>query len=255
MQPDWSDVAAGIVVPRLPVSRDGMSWTLALMGGVGGTLTVLCYGYWIREQGRQGPEDLRLCRVDLGVAYAFTALFGMSIVIICTGLPLAQAGGERFMILLADTLGKILGPFARVMFLLGAWGAVFTSLLGVWQAVPYLFCDFWQIVRRSRSADAAPSAAVNTRSLPYRAYLLGIATIPMIGLWWSFKEVQKINAMFGALVMPMLALALLIMNSRSDWVGREYRNRPLTIAVLIAVLLFFAAAGVLTIMTGKSFVS
>ena len=75
---DWAAVAAGLVVPRIPheAGPDGVQWTLALMGGVGGTLTVLCYGYWIRESGRTGPEDLRLCRLDLGAAYLGSGLFG-----------------------------------------------------------------------------------------------------------------------------------------------------------------------------------
>jgi hypothetical protein len=51
------------------------------MGGVGGTVTVLCYGYWIREENRQGAEDLRVCRIDLAVGYLMTALFGMAMVI------------------------------------------------------------------------------------------------------------------------------------------------------------------------------
>src|SRR5688572_16942043 len=55
----WGQVVKGLVVPRIPreAGREGIQWTLALMGGVGGTLTVLCYGYWIRESGRTGPES------------------------------------------------------------------------------------------------------------------------------------------------------------------------------------------------------
>ena len=56
--------------PRLPAGRDGLSWTLALIGGVGGTLTVLCYGYWIRAAGRVGVEALPATRIDLALGYA-----------------------------------------------------------------------------------------------------------------------------------------------------------------------------------------
>jgi hypothetical protein len=44
----------------------------------------------------------------------------------------------------------------------------------------------------------------------------------------------------GAWFFPFLALALLLHNGRTKWVGRDYRNRPLTVAVLLAVLSFFA---------------
>jgi Mn2+/Fe2+ NRAMP family transporter len=40
IQPDWSGVLSGIFVPRIPdAGGEGLSWTLALIGGVGGTVT------------------------------------------------------------------------------------------------------------------------------------------------------------------------------------------------------------------------
>jgi Na+-transporting NADH:ubiquinone oxidoreductase subunit NqrE len=61
----------------------------------------------------------------------------------------------------------------------------------------------------------------------------------MIGLFWSFREVQKLYAVIGALFFPLLALALLIFNGRAAWVGREFRNRPLTVVSLLGVLALF----------------
>ena len=83
---DWAAVARGLFVPRIPreAGAAGVQWTPVLMGGAGGTLTVLCYGYWIRESGRTGPQDLRLCRFDLAVAYLGTGLFGVAMVMVTT---------------------------------------------------------------------------------------------------------------------------------------------------------------------------
>ena len=51
--PDTGEVVRGLLVPRIPdASAAGITWTVALMGGVGGTLTVLCYGTCIQEKGR-----------------------------------------------------------------------------------------------------------------------------------------------------------------------------------------------------------
>jgi Mn2+/Fe2+ NRAMP family transporter len=249
IQPPWDQVARGLFVPRIPreAGGQGVQWMLALMGGVGGTLTMLCYGYWIREQGRSGPEFLKTTRIDLGVAYLVTGLFGVAMVIIGTGLHLAEKGGEQIMIKLADRLGEVLGGPMRWVFLAGAWAAVFTSMLGVWQAVPYLFSDFWRLFTRRGRADVA--VAVDTKSPVYRGYLVALAVVPMLGLWQNFVVVQRTYSLLGAVVMPLLALALLILNGRGELVGRAYRNRPLTVVVLIAVLLFFAYAGYVTIRT------
>lgn len=243
---DWSAVATGLVVPRIPRLADqGLVWTLALIGGVGGTLTVLCYGYWIREEGREGLAELGHCRIDLAAGYTMTALFGLAMVAIGSRVQpeqLQAAGGAASLIVvLADELS---GPLARWAFLLGAWAAVFSSLLGVWQSVPYLFADCCRLLDAQAASGASvppgSTTSVDTRSPRYRAYLVGLASLPALGLWLDFKEVQKWYAVVGAGFLPLLALALLILNGRSDWVGAQARNRPLTTALLVATLLFFA---------------
>ena len=237
LAPAWGDVARGLVVPRIPdADGKGLTWTIALIGGVGGTLTVLCYGYWIREEGRDQPGDLRLCRIDLGVAYAMTALFGAAMVVIGSTLDL-EGKGSTLLVTLGERLEESLGTTARWVFTIGAWGAVFSSWLGVLQSVPYLFADFCGLVQ---SGARAP---VSTRSKAYRGYLLALALIPILGLGVSFREAQKAYAVIGAGFLPLLALALLLLNGRRAWVGEKMRNGVLAVVVLVAALVFFAIAG------------
>jgi hypothetical protein len=76
----------------------------------------------------------------------------------------------------------------------------------------------------------------------------------MVGLWGSFVYVQKAYSLLGAVVMPLLAVALLVLNGRRDWVGR-YRNRAVTVGVLVAILAFFVYAAWVTITSGREVVS
>jgi Mn2+/Fe2+ NRAMP family transporter len=41
VRPDLGSVARGMFIPLIP--DGGLQWTIALMGGIGGTLTNLCY--------------------------------------------------------------------------------------------------------------------------------------------------------------------------------------------------------------------
>ena len=243
--PDWSQVAQGLVVPRIPLlDKDALAWTVALTGGVGGTLTVLCYGYWIRERGRGGPEMLKTCRIDLGVGYAFTAVFGIAMVIIGSKITV-QGDGTKLIVALA---GKLHSPIGRWVFFVGAWCALFSSLLGVWQSVPYVFADFCNLVRRRADPAAAGThVEVDTRSRPYRGYLLAIALVPMVGLFFSFTQVQKAYAIFGAMFMPLLAAALLVLNTRRRWVGDKMRNRPVTNVFLALTIGLFLTAAVFVV--------
>jgi hypothetical protein len=68
------------VVPSLPPG--GMGWVIALIGAIGGTITLISYGYWIREERRTGKDGLRTCRYDLLLSYIVIALFGIAVVII-----------------------------------------------------------------------------------------------------------------------------------------------------------------------------
>ena len=245
LKPSWGQIGAGVVVPTIPqINGEGLVWTIALIGGVGGTLTVLCYGYWIREEGRHGGRHLKTCRIDLATGYAATALFGMSMVVIGSQSGEIQGGGSTLIVNLANELQTQLGtigPIAKWAFIVGAWGAVFSSLLGVWQSVPYLFADFWRLTRSRETA--ASKSAINTRSLPYQVYLFAIAVIPAAGLWTRFVTMQKLYAVIGALFIPMLAAALLILNSRARLIGQQYRNSWYTTLFLLAIIALFALAG------------
>jgi Mn2+/Fe2+ NRAMP family transporter len=227
-------VAAGLVPRTDGLVGEDLAWTVALIGGVGGTVTILCYGYWIREEGRRGLGALSASRLDLALGYGMTALFGLAMVVIGSRVEVSGRGAG-LIVALADTLGAELGAGGRWVFLAGAFGAVFSSLLGVWQAVPYLFADLVGLLRgpggsRDRVDPAGPV---------YRLALLGLATVPLLGLFVSFREVQKLYATVGALFVPVLALVLLVLNGRRAWVG-EARNGPVSVGVLVATLAFFA---------------
>jgi Mn2+/Fe2+ NRAMP family transporter len=235
--PGTEAVLSGLIVPRIPPAGEPLTWTVALIGGIGGTLTVLCYGYWLREEGRTSKGDLRGCRIDIAAGYTMTALFGIAMVIVGSSVRV-EGEGTQLIVNLSERLDAELGPAGRWMFLIGATGTVFSSMLGVWQSVPYLFADCYRLLQR-RTGDALVMA-VDTRSRPYRVYLVLLAIVPMLGLFFSFREVQKIYTVSGALFFPLLALVLLVFNGRPSWVGREFRNRPATVAALVGILAFFS---------------
>jgi Mn2+/Fe2+ NRAMP family transporter len=259
IQPDWSAVASGVLIPMIPqLGSGGLVWTIGLMGGVGGTVTVLCYGYWIREDHREGLGELRNCRFDLLTGYVVTAIFGMCMVIL--GSRLDAASGAKGATLIVDLANQLetslgaIGPSARIAFLIGAWGAVASSMLGVWQSVPYLFVDCFRMIRRRRLAETADcdsesaiqgaaSHRADSKSSIYFGSLIAIATIPAVGLFGSFEKIQLTYAVVGAAFMPILAIALLLLNCSRKRIGDEGRNSVLANVSLIAVIMFFIWAG------------
>jgi Mn2+/Fe2+ NRAMP family transporter len=214
-------------------------WALAVLGGVGGTVTLLSYGYWIADRGRRGAEGLLACRIDLGVGYAMTALFGVSMIVI--GSRVAISGqGAGVALDIAGRIGSVLGPVGYGVFLLGFWGAVFSSILGVWQSAPFLFADFLSL-RRSRLSGPSGTDVRDTGPA-YRGFLIVLALASLVWLWAPVRTVQLVYATLGAGFLPFLAVTLLVMNNRRSWVG-ELRNGWTINALLAATLLVFTYLG------------
>lgn len=242
--PDPRAVLRGLFVPTLPTGAAPAA--LGLLGGIGGSVSLLAYGYWIRERGWSGRESLGHIRTDLAVAYVLTGLFGMSVLVL-SAQALGQGAvdlpsGSRGLVLLAATLrdsvaaqaGAVTGEIARVVFLLGVWGAVFTSVLGVWQGIPYLFADFLA-ARAGRYGQP-----VDVTSRAYRGYLLYVAIAPMALLaigrpFWLILVYTVVSSAF----LPFLASSLLWLNSRRTLVG-HLRN-GVGVRILLALVLVLVA--------------
>jgi len=230
---DWSGFAAGLFVPTVPAGS--AKFLLGVMGGVGGSVTLLCYGYWIRERGWSGPAAHRRTRLDLGVAYSLSGAFGLAMIVIAAGAEPADASGNALILSLSARLGEILGPVGRLCFLIGFWCAVFTSLLGVWQGVPYLFADSCRQMRRE-----PPPAGPVTRTVAYRVFLVFLAFPPLVLLLYqSPLAIVVMYAIAGSFFMPFLAAVLLVMNNRRDWIG-ALKNGPVMNGLLLLSLVLFA---------------
>jgi Mn2+/Fe2+ NRAMP family transporter len=238
ISPDWVSAAKGLFVPTIP--KAGVGWMLGVLGGVGGTVTLLCYSYWIREKGRSGRQGVKECRFDLGVAYGLTAFFGLAMVIIGSRIRV-EGKGDMVALILADQLGLALGPIGRWIFLLGFWGAVFSSLLGVWQGVPYLFADFVHLRRHILLGQAKAIDLEKTRE--YRAYLLALALLPLSLLWFRIQQVQLVYGILGALFMPFVAITLVLLNNRTRLVGQDFKNSWMINLVLAVTIAFFSYIG------------
>lgn len=245
---DWGAVVRGLTVPRIPLGT--LPWMLGVLGGVGGTVTLLSYGYWIRERGRSGEEGARICRIDLGVCYVLTAIFGVAMIVIGSRVQL-EGAGIRLAGQLADQLAAVLGPTGRWIFLLGFWGAVFSSLLGVWQSAPYLMADFLRLRQIPRDGRRVTGPAIDLKKTKaYRGFLVALSIVPLVSLFLTVERVQLAYAVMGAMFMPLLAVTLLILNNQARWVGARFRNAWWINAVLVLTVLLFGYVGYLQL-TGQ----
>ncbi len=230
--PDVGASFAGL----LPVLPDGsLLYTLGLIGGVGGTITMAAYGYWVNAKGWSNSSWMKVMRLDNRVAYITTGLFVVAMLIVGAELlhasQIALTSGDRGLIDLGKVLEDRFGAGTAKLFLVGFFATSFSSLIGVWHGVSLMFADFVERFRapaagaaKTEEHEGADVAERRQRSLPFRAYLLWLTFPPMTLLWLDqpFGLVIAYGVL-GAFFMPFLALTLLwLLNSSRT--PREWRN-------------------------------
>src|SRR4029453_7840475 len=103
-----------LLLPTIP-SGSG-TYVLSLIGGVGGSITMLSYNYWMREEDMRGAGFLSYVRGDVAIAYIFTAVFGMSIMLIANEaffLNHVALKDSEAVPKMASALATLLGSFGR----------------------------------------------------------------------------------------------------------------------------------------------
>ncbi|MGW6741123.1 Nramp family divalent metal transporter [Streptomyces sp. NPDC055025] len=244
--PDLGEAVAGLV----PVLPDGsLFYTLGLIGGVGGTITMAAYGYWVNAKGWTNSGWMKVMRLDNRVAYLTTGLFVVAMLIIGAELlhssQIALTSGDRGLIDLGTVLEDRFGVVTAKLFLVGFFATSFGALMGVWHGVSLMFADFVDRFVRDRKGvdreDAVDMVAsgARERSFMFRAYLLWL-TFPPISLLFLDEPfgLVVVYGVLGAFFMPFLALTLvwLLNSSRTP---SEWRNGVLSNVMLAAGGLLF----------------
>jgi hypothetical protein len=233
-----------LTIPTIPAGSGAQ--VLSIIGGIGGSITILSYNYWMREERITGVGSLQYVRGDIGVAYLFTAMFGIGIMLIANqafyaaGVRITDAQAVSKM---AEMLGRILGPFGLYAYSAGFYAAVFASLLGVWQSVPYLYADFYGVAKKLSPDER--QAVVRVTSVPYRVALLFITLAPLpFAFMRSPLFIIITYTIVGSMFVPFLAATLLYLNNRVRWTAPIPRNHWTTNVLLVVILALFVVVGV-----------
>lgn len=238
VSPDLPNLAAGFV-PRLP--QGSLLYSLGLLGGVGGTITMAAYGYWFNAKGWRGPEWLPFMRFDNAVGYTVTGVFVVAMMIVGAELlfsaNLSIAEGNGGLIALGDILRERFGTAVWLLFMIGFWATSMTSILGVWNGVSLMFSDF---VRNLRGLEAVRGEAA-TRTPEFRLYTLWLTFPPLVLLFQFADSPVQLVLLYGALgafFMPFLAGTLLVLLNRR--VEPQYRSGWLSNTMLVVAFFLFA---------------
>jgi Mn2+/Fe2+ NRAMP family transporter len=239
--PNVGEALTGLV-PSIP--EGSVVYTLGLIGGVGGTITMASYGYWVNAKGWRTPAWMGVMRLDNRVSYIITGIFVIAMLIIGAELlytaQITLSTGDRGLLDLDEVLRERFGPVVSVIFLIGFFATAVSSILGVWHGVSLLFADF---VRSVRGGESGSRAGLE-KTLAFKFYLFWLTVPPMVLLWFGrpFTLVIIYGAL-GAFFMPFLALTLIwLLNSsrvpkewRSGWVSNGLLGLSAALFIVLCI--------------------
>jgi Mn2+/Fe2+ NRAMP family transporter len=219
-------IARGVFLLELPPQQGPFSALLVavgMVGAVGGSLVNLVYPYFLDQKGWRGPQYRRVQNYDFLVAVAIMIIFNLAVWTL--GAELVHGKGTTISTVddLANLLGGVLGKAGRVLFLIGVFAAIFTSIVGAAMGLACLAAHSWL---RWRAGSEATLPADFRLQPVYRWVVLWMLLSPLI--WMGRAEFVSLTILansFSVVMIPALAGGLWCITAQTRFMGTEHRNR------------------------------
>src|SRR5438270_7994705 len=235
-RPDWGEVAVSLVTPSMQLDSGYLTTFVAL---VGTTITPYMLFYLQSSLSDKGVrlEDYAAERTDVILGSLLTTVVALFI-IVCTAATLHQEG---ILINTADDAARALeplaGPYARILFGVGLFGASMLAASVLPLSTAYAVCGAFGWERGvSRSWSEAPIFnGLYTALIALAAAFVLIPGLPLI-------QVIVATQFLNGLLLPIVLLFVLRLVNNPDIMG-EHTNSPLM------NVLSYATTGVLVVLT------
>ncbi|MGO2034970.1 MAG: Nramp family divalent metal transporter [Brevibacterium sp.] len=241
------EVAVETIAPTFP--QGSIITVMSLIGGVGGATGILAYSYWIREKSWRSADWKPVVRIDLLISYGLVLVFAVAMSAVGAFILYGQGftiSDNDALFAIADSLIGRIGEVGRMIFLISFLAVVYTSVLGGFSGIAYVTSDCIRVLRRYPHQDEAEHE-MSAKSIEFRGALvyLAIATLAIMSFGQPVTLVL-IYAAISAFILPVLAVALLVILNRSS-MAAELRNRWLSNVLLGVCFLLFGFLAVLQV--------
>ena len=241
---DPLDLARGLVRFEMPGRHgpfDPLLVALAMIGAVGGSLMNLAYPYFLEAKGWRGPQYRRVAHYDFLLAVVAMIVLNLSVWVL--GAELLYP--DRHIQTLDDLprlLSSVIGESGRVLFYLGIFAALYTSILGHAAGLAALGSHAW-LRHRSGPGPLASDYRLHPVHRGIVVWSLVSALVWTLPGMPDFVTLTLVANSAQVVLLPLLAIGLFRITSSAQFIGTEYRNRPhenVVMALLVALALYGA---------------
>jgi Mn2+/Fe2+ NRAMP family transporter len=237
--PSPGGILRGVIGFQMPAQVgpfDSLLLAIGILGAVGGSVMNLAYPYFLDEKGWRGPRYRRVQMYDF--TFGVAVMIVLDLAVWTVGAELLYGTGKTIGNLreLSHLLTTALGEGGRVLFYLGVFAAVYTSIVGHALGLGLLASHAWL---RWKAGDGPISRDYREQPL-YRFVALWILISPLV---WTlpgmpgFVRLTLISNSAQVVLVPILATGLFWITASSRFIGPEHRNRWWENLVMAGVLL------------------
>jgi manganese transport protein len=137
---DYGTAATGLI-PSLPGGLSSAAVVAAILGGAVHITLITMQSYTMRAR-EWTTRDYGLATFDIGASMLIAfGIYSIAIFLVVASVLHGEVEGGLRTVAAAEALGPLAGDSARILFLLGLWGAAVSTLGGNTIVPPYLIAD------------------------------------------------------------------------------------------------------------------
>jgi Mn2+/Fe2+ NRAMP family transporter len=247
--PNLAGILEGTFALKLPPQSgryDPLLIATGMIGAVGGSLMNLVYPYFLDSKGWRGPRYRRVQMYDFLLAVIVMIVLDLSIWTLGAELLHPRGLSIQEMDDLPRLLSEVLGEGGRVLFYMGIFAAIYSSLVGHALGLGYLGTHGFLRWKSGVDADIP-----DYRTHPwYRWIAVWCLVSPLV---WTmpgmpdFVYLTLVSNSAQVVLIPLIAGGLWWITADGRFIGQEYKNRwweNLVMLVLFGLALWGAYGAV-----------
>lgn len=192
---------------------------------MGGSIANLLYPYFIQQKGWKGPKYRRLQLYDLAFGTLAVVLLNMAVWTVGAEVLRPARITVKELDDLTQLLTKVLGDLGGPIFYLGAFAALFSTIVGNATGYGYMLADIAR--QQGKSPQSVETEPKLSDSWVYPAVAGWSLFSPLV---WCLPGMPGFVAMTivvnsaTVIILPVLAAGLWYITARADCIGFEYKN-------------------------------
>lgn len=234
--PDPVEMAGGLFAFSMPEGTGvfgALMLTISLVGAVAGSLTNFLYPHSMREKGWKDASYKKIQRNEL--LFSTIMLIILNLTIWVVGAEILRPAGIEVESLsdISQALSMTFGNVGSVIFYLGVFGALYSTILGVANGYSGIVLENLHIIKPERKQLYGEK----TENDPLYKYLsLFYLITPLV---WSlpgmpnFVVLTLINNMFNTVALPAISIGLLSLTMSKKYMGNRFKNNWFESLILI----------------------